>query len=202
MKSPAYGSVMCIAIRGIGCFHTSIWYKRGYVGGDLSLWFLFLSCLLHCHAELGKRGDVASLCVFGALCRVTVSQSTLERVASEAAAFRSLWLPLFSPCPLFIGRFFFAAKSLFFPSFLIALFSLCSELLHRGSFPVSRTTYLCSSWFRARVCKRPGMCGLHGLAEVWKHRFFRVRVPTFLFFFFFSLLGVSPLHHFSFFPFH
>lgn len=136
---------------------------------------------------------MASLCVFGALCRVTVSQSTLERVASEAAAFRSLWLPLFSPCPLFIGRFFFAAKSLFFPSFLIALFSLCSELLHRGSFPVSRTTYLCSSWFRARVCKRPGMCGLHGLAEVWKHRFFRVRVPTFLFFFFSFLCSVSPL---------
>lgn len=104
--------------------------------------------------------------------------------------------------PYLLAVFFFAAKSLFFPSFLIALFSLCSELLHRGSFPVSRTTYLCSSWFRARVCKRPGMCGLHGLAEVWKHRFFRVRVPTFLFFFFFSLLGVSPLHHFSFFPFH
>lgn len=105
---------------------------------------------MHCHAELGKRGDVASLCVFGALFRVRVSQSTLDCVAGEAAAFHSLWLLLFSLYPFFIGRFVLL-PNLYFPIFLNRS-SLCSELLHRGSFLASRTTYLCSPWFRARAC--------------------------------------------------
>lgn len=103
--------------------------------GDLSLCFCFCSCL-SLHAAVGKRGDVASLCVFRSLCRVRSSHSTLNGVVGNAIAFRSLWQLLFFFVFCFLAVFLLVTKSLFSHNFKSFSFHFALRCYTEAPFPL------------------------------------------------------------------